>query len=138
MISCSFNNVAKWVSWQLGGDGRVDQLHINTKKAKKIVMKSLRKSLSEVLPLSLEEHIVENILGHLNILDEESWKLKTAEEDKPRLSSLYHQLRQVYTKIRNELLLLGLNYNYLTPEVVDQLQEILAEIKREDGIDEEI
>ena len=62
----------------------MDQLHINTKKAKKIVMKSLRKSLSEVLPLSLEEHILENILGHSNLLDveaTESWKLKTAEEE---------------------------------------------------------
>ena len=137
-MSCSFKNVAKWVSWQLGGDERVDQLHINTKEAKMIIMKSLRKSLSEVLPLSLEEHILENVLGHLNLLDEEAnefWRIETAEEDKPRLSSLYHQLSQIYTKIRNELLLLGSDYNSLTPQVVDQLQEILAEIKREDGID---
>ena len=128
-MSCSFLNVAIWVSWQLRGDKKVDQLHINAKEAKKIVMKSLKKSLSEVLPLSLEEHILENILGHSNLLDveaTESWKLKTAEEDKPRLSSLYHQLSQVYTKIRNKFLLFGLNYNSLTPEVVDKLQEILA------------
>ena len=143
-MSCRFQRVAEGVSRQLGGVEKVDQLHINAKEVKKIVtkkiiMKSLRKSLSEVLPVSLEEHILDNILGNFNLLDE-SLKLETTveEEDKPRLSSLYHQLRQVYTKIRNELLLLGLNYNSLTPEVVDQLQEILAEIKREDGIDEEI
>ena len=134
---------AKWVSRQLGGDEKVDQLHINAKEVKKIIMKkiamkSLRKSLSEVLPLSLEEHILDNILGHFNLLDE-SLKLETTaeEEDKPMLSSLYHKLCQVYTKIREGLLLLGFNYNPLTPEVIDQLQEILAELKREDGIGEE-
>ena len=132
---------AKWVSRQLGGDEKVDQLHINAKEVKKIIMKkiamkSLRKSLSEVLPLSLEEHILDNILGHFNLLDE-SLKLETTaeEEDKPMLSSLYHKLSQVYNKIRNNLFFShNYNYNSLTPEVIDQLQEILAELQREDGI----
>ena len=134
---------AKWVSGLLGGEEKVDQLHINAKEVKKIVMrkivmKRLRKSLSEVLPVSLEEHILDNILGHFNLLDE-SLKLETTaeEEDKPRLSSLYHKLSQVYTKIRKELLLLGLNNNSPTPEVIDQLREILAELESEDGVDEE-
>ena len=55
-MSCRFQRVAEGVSRQLGGVEKVDQLHINAKEVKKIAMKSIKRSLSEVLPVSLEEH----------------------------------------------------------------------------------
>ena len=117
----------------------MEQLHNNAREAKKIAMKSLRKSLSEALPLSLEEHILDNILGHLNLLEEEaneSWKLETAEEEKAGLSSLYLHLSQIYRSIRSRLFSpwgpYAPVYYQLTPGLIDPLQEILAELKTEE------
>ena len=42
------------------------------KEVKKIAIKKIKWSLSELLPLSLEEHILDNILGNINLLDEEA------------------------------------------------------------------
>ena len=84
----------------------MEQLQNNAREAKKIAMKSLRKSLSEVLQVSLEEHILDNILGHLNLLDEEAdeyWRLETAEEEISGLSSLYHHLSEVYSEMKEGL-----------------------------------
>ena len=124
------------VSIQLGGE-KVEQLHMNAKEAKRIAMKSLRKSLAEVLPWSLEEHIMDIILGHLDLMDEEaneSWKLETAEEEKPGLSSLYQHLSQIYSKIRTELFDIG--NSELTPELLDPLQEVLSELQSEETTEE--
>ena len=93
----------------------MEELIINAREAKKIAMKSLRKSLAEMLPWSLEDHLLDNILGHLNLLEEEanqSWRLETAEEDKPGLSSLYQHLSQIYSKIRNGLVLSLINFTW--------------------------
>ena len=119
---------------------------MNAKEAKRIAMKSLRKSLAEVLPWSLEEHIMDIILGYLDLMDEEaneSWKLETAEEEKPGLSSLYQHLSQIYSKIRTELFDVGnsgiLVYfaaSELTPELLDPLQEVLSELQSEETTEE--
>ena len=104
----TYKEIAVEISSQLGGGEKVEQLHNNAKEAKKIALKSLRNSLSEVLPWSLEEHLLDNILGHLNLLEEEeeaneSWRLEIAEEEKPGLSSLYLHLSQIYSQIRTNL-----------------------------------
>ena len=120
---------------------------MNAKEAKRFAMKSLRKSLAEVLPWSLEEHIMDIILGYLDLMDEEaneSWKLETAEEEKPGLSSLYQHLSQIYSKIRTELFdignsdggLLYFAYSELTPELLDPLQEVLSELQSEETTEE--
>ena len=117
----------------------VEQLHNNAKEAKKIALKSLRNSLSEVLPWSLEEHLLDNILGHLNLLEEEaneSWRLETEEEEKPGLSSLYLHLSRIYGKIRTALFSNSWNHPELNPELIDQLQEILVELKAEESTEE--
>merc|ERR1719239_2135985 len=132
----SFRENAAGVTSQLGGEEKVDQLHNNAKDVKKIAMKSLKRSLSEVLPVSLEEHILENILGHLKLLDEEAneaWRFETLEEDKSGLATLYFTLTQIYCKMRGGLFKTGqVHHEVLSPEVFDQLQEILAEFSERD------
>ena len=126
------------ISCQLGGEEKVEQLHNNAKEAKKIARRSLRNSLSEVLPFSLEEHLLDNILGHLNLLEEEaneSWRLETEEEDKPGLFSLYLHLSQIYSNIRTGLFCKGF-YLIVTPDLIDPLREILAELKTEETAEE--
>ena len=127
------------VSKELGGGEKVEQLHNNAKEAKKIALKSLRNSLSEVLPWSLEEHLLDNILGHLNLLEEEAnqpWRLETAEEEKPGLSSLYLHLSQIYSQIRTNLFTNSWFNPELNHELIDPLQEILAELKTEETTEE--
>ena len=116
----------------------MEQLHNNAKEAKKIALKSMRKSLAETLPWSLEDHLLDNILGHLNLLEEEeeeaneSWRLEIAEEDKPGLFSLYLHLRQIYSRIRTRTRIF-IDFDLIDlwplPELIDQLQEILAELQ---------
>lgn len=125
------------VSVDLGSQEKVEQLHNNAKEAKKSIMKTLKRSLSEVLPVFLDEHILENILSYLNLLSEEAnevWKFETEDEVNPFLSSLYQSLAEIYRKIRGRLFDdtdLG-----LTAEIVDHLQEIVSEFSnREDNID---
>ena len=133
-----FRENAAEVTSKLGGEEKVDQLHNNAKEVKKIAMKSLKRSLSEVLPVSLEEHILENILGHLNLLDEEvneAWRFETAEEDKSGLASLYSCLTQIYCKMRDSLFTGQASHEVLPPEVLDQLQVILAEFSEKDRED---
>ena len=131
-----------------------------------IAMKSIKRSLSAVLPVSLEEHILENILGHLNLLDEdanETLRLDAAEEEKPIMSSLYQHLSHVYSKIRTGLFTFdsigdsdsesenasgdesaseSSGYSMGSPkstrESISQIQKILSEFsKTEDDTDEE-
>ena len=99
------------------------QLVTDCKEVKKFTMRSLRGSLSELLPVSLDEDILDNILGYLNPLAEDAnvaWKfVETTEEDKTILTSIYRLLSEVYSY-----------HDYKTrPWLRDQLQEILAEIK---------
>ena len=102
------------------------QLKNIAKEVKKIAVRSLRKSLSEVLPVSLEDHILDNILTHINPLEEEAKGLETMEEDKPILSSLYYHLTHIYSKIRTNLYRPNSLLESLTPELIDPLplQEI--------------
>ena len=131
----------KLVSSQLGGEDKMEQLNNNAKEVKKIAVRSLRKSLSEVLPVSLEDHILDNILTHINPLEEEAKGLETMEEDKPILSSLYYHLTHIYSKIRTNLYRPNSLLESLTAELIDPLplQEILSELKTADntGTDEE-
>merc|ERR550519_2260195 len=101
-------------------------------------MKILKKSLSEVLPVSLEEHILENILSHLDLLGEEAneaWRVETAEKDKAGLASLYHSLTQVYCKLRDDLFSAVPVFLELAPEVLDQIPQILAEFSERETED---
>lgn len=136
----SFRLRAVEVSSQLGGEEKVEQLHNNAKVMKKSVMKSLKRSLSELLPLSLEEHILENILGYLNLYDEETnqaWRLEIPEEDYPILTTIYLSLTQIYCKMRAWLFNTGPSDGPLTPEAIDQLQEVVSEFsEREDSRDQ--
>lgn len=131
---------AEEVSSQLGGEEKVEQLHNSAKEMKKSVMKSLKRSLSELLPLSLEEHILENILGYLNLYDEETnqaWRLEIPEEDYPILTTIYLSLTQIYCKMRAGLFNTGPGDGPLTPEAIDQLQEVVSEFsEREDSRDQ--
>ena len=64
------------------------KLMLLVEEVKKIAIKKIIGSLSELLPLSLEEHILDNILGNINLLDEEAngfWRFEAAEEEKPVL-----------------------------------------------------
>ena len=95
--------------------------------------------MAETLPWSLEDHLLDNILGHLNLLEEEAnqpWRLETAEEEKPGLSSLYLHLSQIYSQIRTNLFI-DFDFDFIGfIEPIDQLQEILAELKREETTEE--
>ena len=107
------------------------KLKLLVKEVKKIATQSIKWSLSELLPLSLEEHILDNILGNINLMDEEAngfWRFEATEEEKPVLSSLYNHLSQIYSKIRTGLVSYNLEvYSEVTPEVINRLQEILSE-----------
>ena len=115
------------------------------KEVKKFVMRSLRGKLSELLTaVSMEEDILDNILGYMNPLDEDAnmkWKFaETTEKEKATLISIYRYLsdfnmeikrnltlgRRILVRpsplLRRTLLLLG-----------DELQKILAEMN--DGED---
>ena len=94
-----------------------------------------------MLPWSLEDHLLDNILGHLKLLEEEeeaneSWRLEIAEEEKPGLSSLYLHLSQIYSQIRTNLFI-DFDFDFIGfIEPIDQLQEMLAELKREETTEE--
>ena len=56
----------------LGGEENMNELERSSKDIKKFAMKSLRTSLAKWLPvLAVEEDILDNILGHMNLLDME-------------------------------------------------------------------
>ena len=116
------------------------QLVSDCKEVKKFAMRSLRRSLSELLPvLSMEE---DNILGYLNPLAEDAnvaWKfVETKEEDKTFLTSIYRHLSEVYSMMKRGLFTLSYkevrddfdNNKRRRPLLRGQLQGILAEIKK--------
>ena len=123
---------------------KIDKFLTDCREVKKFVMRSLRGKLSELLPvLSLEEDILDNILGYMNPQDEDAnvtWKfLETTEEEKAILTSLYRHLSKVYSQTRDRLLAPPFTNMFYPYRVVpmsllgDQLQRILAEIN--DGED---
>ena len=130
------------VSSELGGDEKADQLHNIAKEMKKFAMTSLKRSLSEVLPVSLEEHILENILGYLKMDDEDdeeaSW-LETSEEDKAILTPIYFSLSQIYCSMRGGLFNTGPGHG-LTPEAIDHLRCLMSDFsereKNKDQVEE--
>ena len=133
------------VESRLGGRiTKVAQLVTECKEVKKFAMRSLRRSLSKLLPaLSMEEDILDNILGYLNPLAEDAnvaWKfVETTEEDKTILTSIYRHLSEVFSWIRRVLfqfsdrevkeVLDDYHDNKTRPLLRGQLQRILAEIK---------
>ena len=128
------------VKISLGGIPKVAQLVNDCKEVKKFAMRSLRGSLSELLPVSMEEDILDNILSYLNPLTEDAnvaWKfVETTEEDKTILTSIYRHLSEVFSMIKRHLFTLSYNEvlndydnNNTRPMLRGQLQRILAEIK---------
>ena len=142
---------ANMVELSLGGERKVDQLVTDCRKAKKFVMGRLKISLSGLLPVSLEEDILDNILGFLNPLDNDAilaWKsVETSEAEKTILASIYRHLFEIYSWIRRGLYTFSYieveevrqdcHDNKMRPLLRDQLQRILAEIKEgEEGGDQ--
>ena len=89
---------------------KLDKLVAKCKKGKKFIMKSLRGKLSELLPeLSMEEDILYNIIGHMNLLEQDAnvnWKFaETTEEERVILASLSRKFREVYRDRYGMLLL---------------------------------
>ena len=131
------------VELSLGGRSKVDQLVAECRMAKKFVMRRLKIYLSELLPVSLEEDTLDNILGFLNPLDNDAimaWKfVETSEAEKTILTSIYRHLFEIYSWIRRGLftfsyievkeVLQDCRDNKMRPLLRDQLQGILAEIK---------
>ena len=127
---------------------KIDQFVTDCKEVKKFVMRSLRGKLSELLPaVSMEEDILDNILGYMNPLAKDAnvtWKfVETTKEEKAILTSIFRYLSKVDGELRHGVLhsLLFYHpfrgpYEFLLPlpskiESLfggDQLQKILAEI----------
>ena len=80
---------------------KLDKLVAKCKKGKKFIMRSLRGKLSELLPeLSMEEDILDNIIGHMNLLEQDAkvnWKFaESTEEERVILASLSRKFNEVY------------------------------------------
>ena len=93
----------------VGGKKSLEQIRQMMKKVKKFVMSSLRASLSQVLPISLEEDILDNILRSMNLLDadqdaKDDWKfVEDSVEEKNTLSGLYDCISKVFREMRDDL-----------------------------------
>ena len=122
----------------LGGEENMNELERRSKDIKKFAMKSLRTSLAKWLPvLAVEEDILDNILGHMNLLDMEQdvgqdWKFaESTEEEKVVIDSLYSCLSDIYRRMREDLF--GFSDfvdvdSYHPSQLIEQLQGIVAQI----------
>ena len=123
----------------LGGEENMNELERSSKDIKKFAMKSLRTSLAKWLPkLAVEEDILDNILGQMNLLDVEQdvgedWKFaESTEEEKVVIDSLYSCLSEIYRLTREELF--GFRFfdelypPSQLPALIEQLQCVVAQI----------
>ena len=122
----------------------MNELERSSKDIKKFAMKSLRTSLAKWLPvLAVEEDILDNILGHMNLLDMEQdvgqdWKFaESTEEEKVVIDSLYNCLSEIYRLMREDLFGFGEYYSYIyhlsqLPDLIEQLQGVVAQIYEAD------
>ena len=112
----------------LGGREKMDQLYRDVKEVIKFSMRSLRTSLSGLLPVSLDDHILDKILANT---DTEEF-VKISEEEKLVLSTINSLLSHIYSKIRDDLFnpparAFGVSVvSKLSPQLPDQLQEVVA------------
>ena len=123
----------------LGGEENMNELERRSKDIKKFAMKSLRTSLAKWLPvLAVEEDILDNILGHMNLLDMEQdvgqdWKFaESTEEEKVVIDSLYSCLSDIYRRMREDLFgfrdFVAVDSYHLSQDLIEQLQGIVAQI----------
>ena len=112
----------------LGGREKMDQLYRDVKEVIKFSMRSLRASLSGLLPVSLDDHILDKILANT---DTEEF-VKISEEEKLVLSTINRLLSHIYSKMRDDLFnppahAFGVSVvSELSPQLPDQLQEVVA------------
>ena len=113
----------------LGGKEKMDQLYRTMMEVKKFSMRSLRASLSEILPVSLDDHILDKILA--NIKTEEEF-VESSEEEKLILFTIYQPLSYIYSKMRDDLFNPPSRafkvsvVSELNPRLPDQLEEVVA------------
>ena len=124
----------------IGGKQKLDELLQLMRKVKKFTMTSLRASLSDVLPISLEEDILDNILQSMNLSEsypeaKELWKfVEDSEEEKRTLSDLFERISRVFSKMRDDLFSSPTDFEHtffvseLSKELIDQLQEAVDEV----------
>ena len=79
---------------------KIEELETDCMKMKKLVMRKLRGKLCELLPaVSMEEDILDNILGHMNPQGEDAKMtlkfVETTEEEKAILTSICPYLEQI-------------------------------------------
>ena len=95
------------VEGHLGGEENMKELDKTSKDIKEFAMKSLRTSLAKWLPvLAVEEDILDNILGHIDVEQDvgEDWKfVESTEEEKLVIDSLYSCLSEIYRLMRKNL-----------------------------------
>ena len=87
---------ADWIAFA----EKIEEMETDYMKMKKFVMRKLRGKLSELLPaVSMEEDILDNILGHMNPQDEDAKMtlkfVETTEEEKAILTPICLYLEQI-------------------------------------------
>ena len=87
---------ADWIAFA----EKIEELETDYIKMKKFVMRKLKGKLSELLPaVSMEEDILDNILGHMNPQGEDAKMtlkfVETTEEEKAILTSICPYLEQI-------------------------------------------
>ena len=84
-------------------------------------MSSLWASLSQVLLISLEEDILDNILESMNLLDrdQDAKFVEDSVEEKMTLSALYESISRAFIDIRD--VLFHLHHQFATPATLSQL-----------------
>ena len=132
---------ANRVEGDLGGEENMKELDKISKDIKEFAMKSLRTSLAKWLPvLAVEEDILDNILGHMNLSDMEQdvgqdWKFaESTEEEKVVIDSLHSCLSEIYRLMREDLFgnpLVWFDPGTF-PDLIEQLQGVVAQIYEAD------
>ena len=79
----------------LGGDKRLEDLDRDSKAVKKFALRSLRGHLAEVMPAYLDDHILDNILEHINSQEEGKFVTSSAEE-KSVVAEIYERFSEIY------------------------------------------
>ena len=113
------------------------------KKAKKLAVKSLKRSLYQLLPVGMEDHILETILDSMDVITDAK-ELNIPDDEKDGLSSLYRRMADLYTKIiegssrssRGSMLARRYMLNEVTLENIEPLVYLLSVLGGKDDEDE--
>ena len=81
----------------MGGEEKLEDLYKDSMQVKIFAMRCLRGHLAEVMPISLDDHILDNILGHIN--SGEGKFVRSSEEEKSDLAEIYRYLSRIYCEI---------------------------------------